>query len=230
MGYTRADIIGMCDGAIKDVKSFYQQAFVNYRGSTMDTQEYYTEIVAEYVLRHIDLFHDIEVISREKSYKSDGRDGSFSNDTTRDEEVTAMKMFRQSQSGCIYTYIGEIIDYQTPLKNRKADDAGKIDLLSYDGGKLHILELKKEDSKETMLRCVLEGYTYMQTADKKKLLSDFSLPADTEVCTNPFVFREKSQWREMNENRPYLKKLIQMWECNPYYIVYKDEVYSVEQN
>ena len=46
-------------------------------------------------------------------------------------------MFRQKE----ISYVGEILDYQTPLKNKRSDEAGKIDLLSYDGRILRILEL-----------------------------------------------------------------------------------------
>ena len=83
-----------------------------------------------------------------------------------------MEIFRQG----FLSDVGRVIDYQTPLKNRRSDKAGKIDLLSYDGISVRILELKEPDSDETMLRCVLEGYTYMKTVDGKRLINDFELP------------------------------------------------------
>lgn len=80
------------------------------------------------------------------------------------------------------------------------DTAGKIDLLSYDGRVLRILELKKPDSEETMLRCVLEGYTYMKTVDGEKLLGEWKFPEDTTIKASPFVFRNGAQHQEMMEN------------------------------
>ena len=113
-------------------------------------------------------------------------------------------MFKQSKNGMGYDFIGEIIDYQTPLKNRRSDIAGKIDLLSYDGTYLRVLELKKPDSDESMLRCVLEGYTYMKTLDCEKIVCEWNLPIDTEVKASPLVFKPSDQYNEMLERRKWM--------------------------
>ena len=120
-----------------------------------------------------------------------------------------------------------MIDYQTPLKNKREDEAGKIDLLAYDGTTLRILELKKPDSVETMLRCVLEGYTYLKTANIAKLLEDFKLPSDTIVNACPFVFKNGEQHSEMMEQRPHLKRLMDLLDSKPYYIAGRDENFSI---
>ncbi len=122
-----------------------------------------------------------------------------------------MELFDYSQNkGVTFDIIGKIIDYQTPLKNVQKDDVGKIDLLAYNENEktLRILELKRPDSKETMLRCVLEAYTYLKIVDKAKLLKDFGLPEDTIVKACPFVFVEGEQYKEIPEGRENLKKLI----------------------
>ena len=114
------------------------------------------------------------------------------------------------KKGEAFDIIGKIIDYQTPLKNVQTDDAGKIDLLAYNKNTkiLRILELKKLDSDETMLRCVLEAYTYLKIVDRDKLLKDFELPKDTTVKACPFVFFEGEQYKEIQEDRKYLKELM----------------------
>ena len=58
-----------------------------------------------------------------------------------------------------------------------------------------------------MMRCVLEGFTYMQTVNKAKLLEDFELPKDTVVKASPFVFKGKIQHSQMKEERPYLSHI-----------------------
>ena len=113
------------------------------------------------------------------------------------------------------------------LKNAKEDKAGKIDLLAYDGETLRILELKEPDSEENMLRCVLEGYTYLKTVDSKKLLADFSLPADTVVEACPFVFRGGFQWEEMQQERSCLKRLMKALDSKPYYVAEENGKYVV---
>lgn len=228
MGYSKNDILRMCQVAFDDIKTFYKQPFINYNGRTDDTNEYYTEVVADFLCRNISAYiNGIPQITREASYKTAGHDGAFDVNTPREEEKIAMEMFKQSKSGVLYDYIGNIIDYQTPLKNKRSDIAGKIDLLSYDGCTLYILELKKPDSEESMLRCVLEGFTYMQTVNKEKLLDNFNLPADTTIKASPFVFRNKLQHEQMSETRSCLFRLMQLLDSKPYYITKKNNIYVV---
>lgn len=230
MSYSRNDILSKCNAAFKDIKTFYKQPFINYNGKTIDTDEYYTEVVAEFLCNNLKAFIDgIPQITREKSYKTLTHNGVFDEGTSREEERIAMEMFNQSQLGLKYDFIGDIIDYQTPLKNARDDKAGKIDLLSYDGSTLYILELKKPDSDESMLRCVLEGFTYMQTVNKEKILLDFTLPEDTCIKASPFVFRDKLQHEQMREERPHLFRLMRLLGSKPYYIHKEKEKYNVEE-
>ncbi len=215
MGYTRNDILEQCKTAFQNKSTFYKQSFINYRGKTEDTDEFFTEVIAEFLCRHISEFtNGITTITRESSYKTPGHDGIIKDlDSGREEEIIAMKMYDKN-----YDFIGKMIDYQTPLKNKRTDEAGKIDLLAYDGATLRILELKKPDSTETMLRCVLEGYTYLKTANIAKLLDNFKLPSDTIVKACPFVFKNGEQHSEMREQRPHLKRLMDLLDSKPYYI------------
>ena len=228
--YSRNSILRKCKTAFYDIKTFYKQPFINYNGKTVDTNEYYTEVVAKFLCENIvEFIHGIPGITRETSYKTVGHNGVFDKDTPREEEKIAMEMFNQSQNGSSYDFVGDIIDYQTPLKNKRTDIAGKIDLLSYDGITLYILELKKPDSNESMLRCVLEGFTYMQTVDKVKLIADFNLPSNTNIKSIPFVFKYGKQYQEMKEERPYLCKLMKLLDSKPYYITKENQVYKVEE-
>lgn len=217
--------------AFEKVDTFYKNPFINYGGKTSDTGVFYTEVVAEFLCDHLDAFvNGIPQITRNASYQTEGHNGIFHADTPREEERIAMEMFNQSKSGMRYDYIGDMIDYQTPLKNKRTDESGKIDLLAYDGSTLYILELKKPDSDESMLRCVLEGYTYLRTANLQKLLSDFGLPADTVVKACPFVFRNREQHKEMMQERPNLKRLMELLDSKPYYITQIDGKYVVTED
>ncbi len=231
MGYSRQDIVDKCQLAFEKVDTFYKNPFINYGGKTSDTGVFYTEVVAEFLCDHLDAFvNGIPQITRNASYQTEGHNGIFHADTPREEERIAMEMFNQSKSGMRYDYIGDMIDYQTPLKNKRTDESGKIDLLAYDGSTLYILELKKPDSDESMLRCVLEGYTYLRTANLQKLLSDFGLPADTVVKACPFVFRNREQHKEMMQERPNLKRLMELLDSKPYYITQIDGKYVVTED
>ena len=211
--YSKNEIIKIIEEAKSDMRNFYKKEFVNYSGETSDTKEYYTEIIAECLLDNFYLFNTIKMISRESSYKVDSHNGIIKDENSnREEEKIAMELFDYSQNkGVTFDIIGKIIDYQTPLKNVQKDDVGKIDLLAYNEKEktLKILELKKPDSKETMLRCVLEAYTYLKIVDKDKLLKDFGLPKDTILKTCPFVFLDGAQYQEMQQDRENFKDLIE---------------------
>lgn len=229
MEYTRENIIDKCEKAFDDIKTFYKQAFINYGGKTTDTNECYMEVISEFLINNLDEYiNGIPQITREKTYKTSAHTGKVDLSTPREERI-AIEMFNQSKSGNTYNFIGDIIDYQTPLKNIRTDIAGKIDLLSYDGMCLRVLELKKPSSNETMLRCVLEGYTYLKTVDTAKLLDNFELPANTKVVACPFVFKYGKQYQEMLEKRPYLFKLMDLLESKPYYITKENDLYKVEE-
>lgn len=216
---------------IQDMGNFYKRKVVNYRGTTSDSKEYYTEVVAEWILKNIYLFDYIKPITREKSYKVDSHDGkNKDNDSNREEEKIAMKLFDLSENqGKVFEIIGKIIDYQTPLKDIQTDKAGKIDLLAYNESKktLRILELKRPDSKETMLRCVLEAYTYLKVVDRAKLLKDFGLPENTKIKACPFVFYDGEQHKEMKDDRENLGKLIEKLGIEVIYLKEENGEYSV---
>ena len=229
--YSKDEIIKKLEVAKSEMWKFYSQDFVNYIGETSDKEGDYTEIIAGWLLDNIELFNDIEMISRKSNYKVKTHDGkNKDNDSNREEEKIAMKLFELSQNqGKVFDIIGKIIDYQTPLKDIQTDKAGKIDLLAYNEEEkiLRILELKRPDSKETMLRCVLEAYTYLKVVDKDKLLKDFGLPENTIVKACPFVFYGKEQYKEMQEDRKNLKELIEKLEIEVIYLKEENGEYSV---
>ena len=230
--YSKDEIIKKLEVAKSEMWKFYSQDFVNYRGKTSDKErDYYTEIIAKWLLDNIELFNDIKMISRENSYKVDSHDGkNKDNDSNREEEKIAMKLFELSQNqGKVFDIIGKIIDYQTPLKDIQTDKAGKIDLLAYNEEEkiLRILELKRPDSKETMLRCVLEAYTYLKVVDKDKLLKDFGLPENTKIKACPFVFYGKEQYKEMQKNKENLGELIKKLDIEIIYLKEENGEYSV---
>lgn len=62
-----------------------------------------------------------------------------------------------------------ILDYQTPMKNTNKDKEKGIDLTGTDGKDLYLLEYKRMISDESLLRSVLETYSYRRLIDKGAL-------------------------------------------------------------
>lgn len=204
MGYTKKEITRMANDSLSDIENFYKQKFLNYKGVTVDTGEYYNEVVAGIVHDSWEEFSRIRSITRRTSYLTESHSYQSSGImTNRIEERIAIEIFRQREF-----QTGKIMDYQTPLKDKRRDNAGKIDLLMYDGRLLYLLELKRPDSQESMLRCILEGYTYFRIADHKKLLEDFKLPTETLIKPAPLIFEGSYQHGQLFDNRSNLLRLI----------------------
>lgn len=215
--YSKQEIISFCEKASADMASFYQKDFVNYKGKTKEG-EYYTEIIAEWLLDNLDKFKEIPKIERQSSYNI-GHTGALGEKTNREEEYVAKLMFNTHKH---YDNMGKLIDYQTPLKNAKDDKgAGKIDLLSRNDKvqSVYILELKRESSEETMLRCVLEGYTYLHIVSKDKLFKDFGIPSGYELKASPLVYKDGFQYKDyMDKERKFLHLLMEELDCTPFFV------------
>lgn len=215
----------------KNLKRFIYQEFVVHPGVIKGTDTPSTEIVAEFVLNNLKQFEgNIIPITRETSYwtdthtiENDHKNSHEEENITREEEHIALDMYKKNHDTPL-DHIGRIIDYQTPLKNEQIDIAGKLDLLAYDNGRLTILELKDHDSTESMLRCVLEGYTYfLNLKNSEKFIDDFKKAnkidqnINCRITVSPFVYRFGNQFKEMQSPHPKLQKLMNTLNITPYY-------------
>ena len=224
-GYTKAQIIAELE-SFKDISDLYNNKDFIKREKYTDAKEKYTEVVSEWLLNNIDLLYKIQKITRQSSYKVETHDGKYTPRPNQSEEMIAMDIFRQGS----LNILGKVLDYQTPLKNVRGDDAGKIDIVSYnrDIKTVYLLELKREDNEETMLRCVLEIFTYLKILDGEKFLFDFGLPKDTKIKASPLVFLNGSQHKEMVEgDNKFLKQLMDKLDIEPFYIVKNSNYYAI---
>ena len=243
MGYSEEEIQNMCEKALERPEEFYkykynsQSCLVNYRGKTTNkgNHRYYTEVIAEFLFndKHFKKIRSISEHSRKKNNKSYNmnHEGKYLDSKGKEllpdkinhskEKIIAIDLFNQSKIDGAFDYIGKVIDYQTPLKAEQSDPYGEIDLLSVNENdkKIYILELKKNKARtnatpETMLRCILEAYTYYKILDKKELLRNFGLQEYDvrDIVISPLVFEEDKQYKEWDEmkrgNRPRLQDLI----------------------
>lgn len=200
------------------------------------------ELFAEIIYKKIsDDGLNIDTIYRDRDYLVETHDGTTKNkESNRLEEHIALYMFRNRNS---YTNIGEIVNYQVPLK-RSGDDekVGKIDLIAYYPSEkvLKLLELKRPYSNETLLRAVLEIHTYSKQIDSDKLKKEFKdkfgkrfdLKDDTELKIEPAVLLFKGSYAEKeyyNENS-FTRKLMDKLEVGFYKLEFKYEVNDLCKN
>lgn len=219
ISYSKDEIINRLEAYIgmNGVRTLYQADFVNYRGR-VEGDKPYTEVIAEYLLEHIGLFSGDWTISRTQGYNVSSQHDQVSDnpDSNREEEQIPHAM-----KGKTYPYIGTILDFQIPLKKKQEDKAGKMDLLSYDKESkvARILELKKKDSKDTMLHCVLETYSYLKTVDHNILKDSYNL-GDCELKASPLVYKGSEQEKEYLSlwGGGNLRKLMYQLDMVPFFI------------
>ena len=241
--YSRNSILSECYKKLSNPKLFYKPEYfklIKATGQTSDTGEFISEVIAEFIIEHIDVFEKgINPEQRKRYRDTTNHENLVSSKSVRStndlltirEKDLAKELFNLYKENPLPP-IGTIVDVETPLTARQSEDKaaegrGDIDLLADDGRRLVILELKKTDNKESMLRCVMESYTYLKTVNHKNLIDDFvkneKLLDSYIVTASPLVFKGGEQYKEMTEqNRPQLKKLMNLLGITPLYYRYDD--------
>lgn len=202
MMYSKEILVAEINKAVLDMSTFYQQPFLNWIGVTSDTDEPYSEVTAAYLLKHLDLLEQISCVGRE-SYLVNHTPSPDAEDYQgpRKEEYLAQALIGTTLNG-----LGEILQYQVPLKKRAKDEGvGKIDLVSLKESKLYVIELKTAVSKETVLRCAMEAVTYCRQANQEQLMKDYRA---TEIIPAVLVGKGGAQETELQEKPENLTRLL----------------------
>ena len=163
---------------LKFVANFYKAPIVNYKGYINGSKNLYSEIIAKTLVSEDFVKEWGKLKPVRPNHFDTGHNHSESVDinklqiSNRKEEILAKLLFYQRD----VKDLAYIFDYQTPLKAVQSDSYGKIDLLGYNSKDkcYSIIELKyrPSGSDETLLRCVLEAYTYYKLLDLKQIKSD----------------------------------------------------------
>ena len=165
----------------KFAANFYKAPIINYKGYVTGKSKVnntrYSEVIADTLVSKGYIKTWLELEPLRPNHFDTGHHHSESVDinklqiSNRKEEILAKLLFYQRE----VKDLGYIFDYQTPLKATRNDSYGKIDLLGYNTyDKCYsVIELKyrPSGSEETLLRCVLEAYTYYKLLDIKQINS-----------------------------------------------------------
>ena len=103
--------------------------------------------------------------------------------------------------------LGKFIDYEVPLF-RKGNR--KIDLISVKNNSLYIIELKRHKSNETLVRCLMEAFSYylfdklanresLRDKDRFKghLTEAFGLNDSSTTVVCPLIFKGSRAWNDL---------------------------------
>jgi len=214
MKKTRKETIDDLKKELSIIENLYKSKCVNWTGTTSDTKEFYTEIIANELLREIKELDKIPTVTRTGTYcRENHKKIEIDLASNRKEEIFAKRIAFLNLGE-----LGEIKDYQIPLKDTRADKGlGKIDLISFneETKTLYLIELKYEGNPETLLRASLESYTYYKIVDKPKLIND---------CFNTQTFILNKVYNQIDPDEISVKPAVLVVpKCNSY-----DELEDVE--
>jgi len=231
MRYTKEKILDKVMDEMENPATLYKGKFANYNGRINDGP-FYIEVAADEILNHIDKLKEIKSLIDDKSLNSKsiksydrdhkGEHENQSKGSLDSEKYLAKTLYNicnsnDNEPGKKFDHIGKIFDYEIPLATSSDDKAGRIDVVSFSDNSIYLLELKKKESKETLLRCALEIYTYYRQLNLEKFIDDFrtsgKLKEDflaKDIVPAVLVFKEGRAYKQYKDmaNFPKTRKLM----------------------
>ena len=206
------EISEVYDKAEKTPDTLYAQPFINWNGSFEDKPLGKRVVITDRIAEWMNCSNILDYVKRvempeDKTYLVETHNGQPTTETknsNREEELFAMGLFNKK----IYfnSDIHSFVDYQVPIcrdSNNTQENLGKIDLVSVSNKDklIYIMELKKCDSDETLLRCAAEIYTYYSQIDKERLTAEvvnkMNLGSSDEYELKPAVLVFKGQLQHL---------------------------------
>jgi hypothetical protein len=233
MAYSETDIINRLeqDTTPTNVWRLYKREYVKNIGMTSDTKRPFAEVVSAWLLKddHLKRLDNIKNVIRNQSY--DMKHTADWEKLKKSKNKHSEKFIAKALFHDTYDEIGYMRDFQTPLKGSEKDvGVGEIDLFSYNEktNKVYLLELKREDNTESLLRCVLEIYTYWKQLQHKQFLTNFKIHDNAEIIPAVLVFQDGKQHQQFKSNLTETKKLmknlgVKFFTLRPSYKVNKGE-------
>lgn len=161
---------------------FYREEILNRKGETKEGT-LYSEVTAEIINNKFEkIFSKIESLENKKGYFPNHKDLDPNEEKklyNSDEKIRQKEKWK-AKSYCNIKGkvdgLGKFCYFEMPIKRVNNTTTGDIDLISYNSGtqKINIIELKKDDSTETLLRCIMEIFTYYKQLNLAEVIKQFN--------------------------------------------------------
>ena len=125
----------------------------------------YTEETAALILAHYTEIRLNVVGLRQANYALDAHRGQCALQTNI-SQFTEKRFVRAMYNLGTHHELGQMLDYEVPLKAYQAAPHGDIDLLSQLDDSLLVIECKQHHSKESILKGLLQAYTYTRLVNE----------------------------------------------------------------
>ncbi len=165
----------------------------------------YSERVAEWIASSLPRITLVTKDLRE-SFRTDKHHGQISLNTPI-SQITEKRIVRALFNASTLPALGTVIDYEIPLKRNRGAQHGDIDLLCKAGTTIYCVEAKKPKSSESLLKAILQAYTYTLLVWHRKdaFFKDFKLPAKYRLSPAVLTFSSAASGRQLENISDYPK-------------------------
>jgi len=189
-------------------------AWLAKKGGIKAYQPYITGLIAN----DIEILKTIQPSPRKEIFKYHSGTSSVRG-SNQHEKRFAMALCHDSRYNGHYVF-GTCVEYELPLCPRKGEyidgdnkEFGNIDLLCRKDNTIYMIEVKKDESQETLLRAVMEAYTYWKQGSsvlRKEIKSKWGID-DPHLCVGVLIFKDSKPEKELKSliNNKALKKIIE---------------------
>jgi len=211
----------------ENLKTFYKEAYI--KTMPKGSRKIYSDVIIGCLIKNNikELFNEFEEIGKitrdNDTYKKEHKVDEIQDIPSQwsKEKLTAKKLKHKKLN-----FIGEIIDFETPIKNpwkknkeenkeenkEKNKGVGKIDLLAYydnnDKKFLSLIEFKYKTNKEPLIRAILEICTYYCQINRDKLKTDFGYEKTVDVHKVVLVYKDSEQYNDYINSKDNFNSLI----------------------
>lgn len=147
-------------------------------------------------------------------YALDTHDGKEIGDLDEEFERQMYAIKYNSVDGYLDREIGHIVDYEIPVKRMEEESdvkVGLIDLMTETAHKVYLINCKRMNSEESLIKTVFEIITKVNLISRKKLIADFEAAelnkfeyrhTKDDLTPAILIFEGSRQHKELLETNP----------------------------
>ncbi|WP_199590142.1 alpha/beta fold hydrolase [Bremerella cremea] len=171
----------------------------------------YTEVMSSLMLAWYSQISLVESNLRQSNFRLEDHRGQAKLQTDI-AQFTEKRFCRALYNRSNVSQLGKVIDYEVPLKGTQGAPHGDIDLLAEATGEVLLIEAKKPESNESILKAILEAFVYSSLVStvRQTFLHEFSLPSNLIVVPVVLTFRVAASGRQLDNIQafPRLRRLV----------------------
>jgi hypothetical protein len=150
----------------------------------------YTEWVSGWLAERVDEISTLPHGLREQGFRQNSHNGQARLKAGTEHRLTEDRIFRAVFNLGEMPLMGRVLDYQVPLKKSQDAKHGKVDLLCGTTDRLFCVEAKRPESRESILKAVLEAFVYTSLVANRRatFALEYELPGHLLLTPAVLIF------------------------------------------